>query len=203
MGSTETVEAPETDAPVAEAPETKAESTTPEKPVDKGESLLSKKEEVKVEKVVPEKYDFKGPEGMEIDTKFIESATPILKELKLSQDEAGKLFGLMVEKTKADNARYQEIVDGWKTETIKELGADYQQKLAVTSKFIDKFGGKRADEVRQILNDSGLGSHPAIVALFIEAGKHFGNDSFPTGATKNQPTSEEAIARRMFPNTKY
>lgn len=179
--------------------------STEAKPVEKVDSLLSQKPEVpkEAEKIVPEKYEFKAPEGMELDADLLESANPILKELKLSQDEAGKLFGLMVKKTEMDNQRYQKIVDGWKDQTIKDLGSDYQTKLAVTAKFIDKFGGSKADEIRQVLKDTGLGNHPAIVQLFIEAGKHFSNDSFVTGATKNQPTSDEAIARKLFPNTKY
>jgi hypothetical protein len=178
-------------------------TTTEEKPED-GESLLGKKiEEVKSEKVVPEKYEFTAPEGMEIDTAFLEVATPILKELKLDQTEAEKLFGLMVKKTEADVKRYNDTVDGWKQKTIKELGTDYQTKLALTSRFIDKFAGKRGDEVRQILNDTGVGSHPAVVHLFMEAGKFFSEDTLATGVNKNTPNDPERIARKMFPNTKF
>ena len=168
------------------------------------ESLLGKEgEKETVERVVPEKYEFEAPEGMELDTQFLEQSTPILKELGLDQEQANKLFDLMVKKTESDSKRYMEVVDGWKNDTIKELGSDYQAKLAQTSKFIDKFGGKKADDIRQVLNDTGVGSHPAIVHLFLEASKHFGSDSFVTGENKSQPTDTEAAARKMFPNTKY
>jgi hypothetical protein len=207
MSETETVETPVAPAETA-APETSEKPETPTAPEtpkgDDSESLLGKKgEEVKVEKVVPEKYEFTAPEGMEIDTTFLEVATPILKELKLDQTEAKKLFDLMIKKTEADVKRYNDTVDGWKQKTIKELGTDYQTKLVLTSRFIDKFAGKRGDEVRQILNDTGVGSHPAVVHLFMEAGKFFSEDTLATGVNKNTPNDPERIARKMFPNTKF
>lgn len=193
--------------------ETKPAETQAKEPKETDDSLLGEKgkegdegkkeTETPQEKVVPEKYEFKAPEGMELDEGFLEEATPVLKELKLGQDEAGKLFDLMVKKTQADAQRWTETVDGWKENTIKELGEDYQEKLSVTSQFIDKFAGKRSDEVRQILNDTGVGSHPAVVHLFIEAGKFFGSDNLATGDNKNQPSDPERLAQKMFPNTKY
>jgi len=204
------VEVPVTKMTVAPVttPESTATPTTEvakeTKPKDDGDSLLGKKPEVQaVQKVVPEKYEFKLPEGMQMDTELFDKATPLLKELKLDQAEAGKLFELIVQKEQANVDRWNKTVEGWKQQTTKELGDKAETELAFTSKFIDRFGGKRADAVRQILNDSGLGSHPDIVHLFREAGKFFSEDSLTTGVNKNIPNDPERQARRMFPNTKF
>lgn len=181
----------------------------PSKPkADDGDSLLGKKDpEQKAEpeptKVVPEKYEFKVPEGMQMDEGLLEKATPVLKELGLDQNEAGKLFNLMVEREQANVERWNKQIDTWKQETMKELGENAEAELANTSKFIDKFGGKRADAIRTVLNDTGLGSHPDIVHLFREAGKFHSEDTLAMGSNKNQPSDPENQARKMFPNTKY
>src|SRR6185437_10360924 len=39
----------------------------------------------------PESYDFKAPEGKELNSKFLDRATPVFKELGLSQANAQKL----------------------------------------------------------------------------------------------------------------
>lgn len=167
-----------------------------------GKSLLGEKpKEATVEKVVPEKYEIKMPEGRELDADLLGKFTPILKELKLTNDEAQKLAGLLVEDQIAKEKAYQGITEGWKKDTIKILGNDYQAQLAIASKFIDKFGN---DEVRKVLDDTGLGNHPEIVQLFIKAGKHFGNDNFVTGEPKQNAINDpERQARKLFNNTKY
>jgi hypothetical protein len=194
---TETTETQETNTSQEGAEQTKATD---------GESLLGKKNdqegETKSEGVeLPEAYEFNMPEGRELDKGMVDRFTPVLKELKIGQDGAQKLASLLVEDQIAKEKAYAEITEGWKQETIKTLGTDYQSKLASASKFIDKFG---SDEVRKVLNDTGLGNHPQIVQMFINAGKHFGNDSFVAGTTKkNAVTDPEREARKMFPNTKF
>ena len=43
----------------------------------------------------PEKYeDFKLPEGMEVNTDLLDKATPVFKELNLTQDQAQKMVDL-------------------------------------------------------------------------------------------------------------
>ena len=47
--------------------------------------------------VVPDKYEFKAPEGYEVDQKFLDDATPVLKELGLTQEQANKLFDIQAD----------------------------------------------------------------------------------------------------------
>jgi hypothetical protein len=164
-------------------------------------SLLGQKSEEEVpENVIPETYEFKLPEGRELDNGLVEKFTPVLKELKIGQEGAQKLAELLVADQAAKEQTYREITEGWKQDTIKELGSDYQAKLGVAAKFIDRFGN---DQVRQVLNDTGLGNHPEVVKMFINAGKHFSDDTVPTGTRQTNLSDPERLARKMFPNTKY
>ena len=61
-------------------------------------SLLGKQGEPEPETVeVPEKYEFNMPEGRELDSEMVEKFTPVLKDLKISQEGAQKLAELLVE----------------------------------------------------------------------------------------------------------
>lgn len=165
------------------------------------ESLLGAKTEEKTREVeIPESYEFQLPEGREIDKEMVEKFTPVLKELKIGQEGANKLANLLVADQVAKEQAYQKITEGWKEETIKQLGTDHQSQLALAAKFIDKFGN---DQVRQVLNDTGLGNHPQVVAMFIKAGKHFGNDTFATGTNTKTISDPEKQARKLFNNTDY
>ena len=59
--------------------------TTPEPKVE------PKADDKPIAPTVPEKYDFKAPEGQSLDAALVERATPIFKELGLTQDAAQKL----------------------------------------------------------------------------------------------------------------
>ena len=63
---------------------------------------------------------------------------------------------------------------------------------AIAAKAIDKFCGP---EVRQILEQSGLGNHPALVRAFVRIGKTISEDSISGAAAggKGEPSKEEVL----------
>lgn len=161
-------------------------------------------------KVIPEKYEFKVPEGMTLDTAAVEKFSPVFKELGLDQKGAQKLVdayvpylqeqikGQLEAQQQAANKVFNDMKTEWKNETIKELGADHAKELAVAAKFIDRFG---TPKLREVLNETGLGNHPEIVRAFIKAGKAISEDSFADSNIRKQDNSDEAKAKRLFPNT--
>lgn len=159
-------------------------------------------------KVIPEKYEIKAPEGMTVDAKMLEAITPIFKELGISQEGAQKLADVyapyinqMVEAQRTQAvADFGKMIGEWKDQTTKELGANGQAELAHAAKFIDKFGGQ---ELRQVLNETGLGNHIAVVKAFIAAGKAIANDSFPDSSSKGKTLDTvEQKAEALFPTSK-
>lgn len=185
-----------------------AEST----PVTEDDTILGKGEEeasgegtTKV--VVPEKYEFKLPEGVELDASAMEAVSPVFKELGISNDGAQKLVDVymsqvtsLLEKQKEDAIKsFSDIKNEWKAETIKELGPESDKELAFAAKFINKFGG---NELRSVLNDSGLGNNVHVVKAFIKAGKAFSSDSFPDSTTKKVALTDSERAKALFPTMK-
>ena len=174
------------------------------------ESTETKTEAESEKKVVPEKYELKAPEGMTVDQGMLDKLTPVFQKHGLTQEAVQEIadaysptIKAMVESQveatrKTALAEYNNITEGWKNETMKELGADADKQLAFAAKAINKFGGQK---LREALNDSGFGNHPEMARLLINVGKSISEDSFAepnkqsTGSTSfyDHPTSKATL----------
>jgi len=198
----------EADATVAE--ETEVEDTAEDtllggKETDETEEESEESTETKKE-VTPEKYEYKLPEGMELDTSLAEKVDPLFKEIGLSQEQAQKLVDVYApyikEQSEAANKQqlegYKQTVEGWKAETLKELGTESEAKLAKVSKVIDKFG---TPKLREVLNDTGLGNHPELVRAFLKLGEVISEDSF-ANPSQQKNTSGVRDPKKIYTSMK-
>ena len=141
---------------------------------------------------VPEKYEFKSPEGVNLDPAMLEKATPIFKELGLSQEAAQKLVDFQaMQQTEAAKA-FSEQLGKWQAEVKampeanKVLG---DAKLALN---------KLADPATQdLIGSSWMGSHPGIIKLLASAGKLLREDPLHEGRADG-PTATADPAQAMF-----
>lgn len=149
---------------------------------------------------VPEKYDFKMPEGMTLDTRLAEMVTPIFKEFKLSQEQAQKLATVqaqyIAEQEKAQAEAFTKFCDDSKVETIKALGANYQQELAFVAKVRDRF---LSDETKEMLNKSGMSNNKALIMDLIKIGRLISESTIVEGK-REIPGGAKGIAELMYPN---
>jgi hypothetical protein len=77
----------------------------------------------------------------------------------------------------------------------KDIGGDkLDENLGIARKALDHFG---TPELKDVLNASGLGNHPAVIKAFVKAGKAISEDTFVTGAAKGSDTDP---AKKLFPN---
>lgn len=149
------------------------------------------------EPVVPESYDLKMPEGVQLDSAAAEEFTTIAKELKLDQAAAQKLADVGAKMAQRQAEAHAQLVDSW-TEQVKadkEIGGDkLDENLGIARKAIETFG---SPELKSLLNSTGLGNHPEFVKLAFKVGKAISEDRFVTGAPKG---SETDMAKKMFPS---
>lgn len=189
----------------AEDKENKRLLETPEKDLNdadkaKRTALIEKNKAADAAKGVPEKYDFKAPEGFTLNQGLIDKFTPLAKELGLSQEKAQKLvdFQAEIQKTSiaAQAETFKTFVEGLKAETIKELGANYKQELSFAAKARDRFA---SPELIEKLNESGLANDKDMVKLFITIGKAVSEDKPPEGGSgaAGGPKKPEEI---LFPS---
>lgn len=150
--------------------------------------------------VVPEKYEFKAPEGREFDAQVLEQFSEVAKELKLSQEGAqkviDKLSSAIAEK---QISTMQSAKDEWvkAVNADKEIGGDkLNENLSVAKKALETFG---SPELRTLLNDSGLGNHPEMIRAFFKAGQAISEDRMVSGGIGG-PGGARDPAKSLYPN---
>lgn len=146
---------------------------------------------------VPEAYELKMPDGVALDQEAATEFTAIAKELKLDQATAQKFadVGAKMAQRQADN--HAKLVESWteSVKTDKEIGGDkLAENLGIARKALDTFG---TPELKDVLNATGFGNHPAVIKAFYKIGQAISEDRFVTGGARGPETD---MAKRMFPS---
>ncbi|HEM8138389.1 TPA: peptidase [Providencia rettgeri] len=188
----------ETTAVKTETSTTGDQTTTTSTETDKANDTPSTKQEEVDKKpvsVAPEKYEFTAGEGQELDKEAVAAFEPIARELGLSNEQAQKIvdvYGstIMPQIMKQQNEAWQQQTVEW-AETIKadkELGS--VESIGNAQKAMDQFG---TPELKQYLNDSGLGNHPELFRIFSKIGKAMSEDGFVGGSGENARSSADIL----------
>ena len=150
------------------------------------------------EQAVPEAYDLKMPEGVELDQAAAAEFTAIAKELKLDQAAAQKLADVGAKMVQRQVEAHAKLVESWaeQVKTDNEIGGDkLAENLGVARKALEAFG---TPELRDVLNATGLGNHPEVIRAFYKVGKAISEDRFVGGAPKGGTADDPA--KKLFPN---
>lgn len=147
---------------------------------------------------VPDAYEFKMPEGIELDKSASDEFSAIAKELGLNQDKAQKVADVAAKMVQRQQEAHEATVQSWieAVKTDKEIGGEkLNENLSIARKTIETFG---TPELKDILNATGLGNHPEIVKMALKIGKQISEDGFVRGAN-SKPTSDDP-AKKLFPS---
>jgi hypothetical protein len=168
----------------------------------------------------PEAYELKlttkDAEGkgveVEMDKALVDEATPVFKEIGLSNENANKLLPLV---GKVQERVLQQQADDFATtradwakqaqEDPEIGGKNWNATKNLAAKALDHFGapseikevdGKKVETnpFRVLLNQSGLGEHPDMIRVFANVGKALSEDgTFPRGEGSQVKKSREEI----------
>lgn len=143
----------------------------------------------------PEKYEFKTAEGQELDAEAVKAFEPIAKELSLSNEQAQKLvdvYGskIMPKLVEQQAAQWQQQIEQWaeQVKADKDLGTD--ASIGAAQKAMDKFG---SPDLKQYLNETGLGNHPELVRIFANIGKAMSEDGLVTGNSGGAKSAADVL----------
>lgn len=154
----------------------------------------------------PESYEFTPPEGTNLDPGVIDAFSEIAKELDLSQAAAEKVLNKMAPVlAERSVAQIQAAQQQWIEASTKdkEFGGDkLQENLSVAKKAMDAFA---TPELRQLLNESGLGNHPEVIRMMYRAGKAISEDGYVgpsqgAGSVKGTPKDFNGFANALYSN---
>ena len=176
-------------------------------------SLLSKEAEAPpARQGAPEKYDFKAPEGFDLDEASINEVTPVFKNLKLSNDEAQSLVDLYA---KVSKEAAEAPVKFWKETQQKwldEVRADPEigDKIELVKTTVNKalatyLSPTEVANFRHAMNYTGAGNNPTFIRVLykltsqlVEGGEVRGGG--PVEVRAPNAASRPSAAEAMFPN---
>jgi hypothetical protein len=144
---------------------------------------------------------FTLPEGSTADPELQESFTALAKKLGLNQKGAQELVNY---KTEID----KQAVKAWGDHltVLKNVakadpeigGANYDKAIGLGRQVISNFGGTPAQqaELRKVMNNYGVGAHPAMIRFFRNVGLATGET--PTGGNGGSGGSVEKPLHELF-----
>ena len=141
---------------------------------------------IAAEPPAPPSYgEFKLPEGVTVDADSLRPATELFAETGLNQDQAQKFIDLaMARETAAAHKSVQAFVD-LQNQWVSEIKADpdiggdrLKSSLASANRAIDRLD---VPGLREALNFTGAGNHPAVVKAFVRLGQMIAEDRFRPG----------------------
>lgn len=201
QATTETGKQAEQTATSQAATTTQADTTTDKKPT--------------TTPVVPDRYDFKVPDGATLDPKLVETVSPIFKELGLTAEQGQRLFDLHTQLNADAKTALETTMTTMRTEWREQVNkdtslSDGKGDLSPAAKkdisnAITALGPAAAD-FKAAMDLTGAGDHHAVVSALRTIGKLLGegtavrgNGASPLGQAG--PNSRPAsAAAALFPN---
>jgi len=129
-----------------------------------------------------EGYKFDTPEGLhkniQLTPELENGFKDVALKLGLTNEQAAglrmyQLDSLTSQINTSEKAREDSLLNA-ETELRKEYGAKYDGMVGTASKVVDKFGGQ---DVKNILNETGLGNNPAVIKMMAEIGSKLSEDT--------------------------
>lgn len=162
------------------------------------------KDDAKPTPKAPEQYEeFTAPEGVALDPALSGDLKTLAKDLDLTQEQAQKVADLGARQAQALVAKQTEALTAAATEWEAQARADteyggdaFEENLGVAKKAVDAFA---TPELKKLLNETRLGSHPEMIRFMVRAGKAISEDRFVGGRPAAGKRSAED---RLYANTK-
>lgn len=159
--------------------------------------------------VVPEKYEFKAPEGMELDPELTDEFSKVAKELELSQEKAQKLadFGPKILQKAAEKQvqQWTEIREGWVNDlkADKEFGGPKLNETVERAKrALNKFDGGDGKLLKLLSapnkGGTGFGDNDALIKFLARVDKATSEDSAIDGGDSGK--DNRSAADVLYPN---
>lgn len=172
--------------------------TTPEAPTTPAEKPAPP--------VVPDKYDFK-----DADPTVVEKATPIFKELGLSQDAAQKLVDFYNARAAETSKLVTDMRSDWRTQT------NALPEVATNPRAVEDMGRAKATifendpkglaAFNEAMDLTGAGDHPAVVKAMLRFAARVNEGTHVSGAgpsSEGQASPNKAarpsVAQSLYPN---
>ena len=153
------------------------------------------------------KYELKIPENSILDAAVVEQVSLFAKENKLSNEQAQAILerenSAAQAGLEAEHSKMKERVESFKAKCLEdskadpEIGGDkFKETALLANDALDKlFPG---DEIRKIMDDSGLGNHPTVLKGFAKIGRMLQDPKIHQPGTA--PAPKTSMTSRLYDN---
>jgi hypothetical protein len=162
----------------------------------------------------PDTYTFTPPEGQTYDKTLLDAATPIFKELGLSQAQADKLVEVQAKWARSQADLAIETVKAQREKWVAEVmrDPDLGPKLEAIKTDIGRAFAAINDPAleqsfKDAMNLTGAGDNPAFIKTFHKFAQKFiegkpvsGTGASPNGQTPTGQVQRPSAAQAMYPN---
>ena len=124
------------------------------------------------------------------------ATTALLVSLPVAANQFDQLYQIEQQTKQAE--AFAQTQQQWRNEVVndKEIGGQaLAENLGYAAKVLDTF----APDLRGVLDETGLGNHPAFVKAFVKIGKAISEDRLVGGAQQT-PGAAQDPAAKLFPN---
>jgi hypothetical protein len=139
-----------------------------------------------------DKYELKRPavpEGVPYDEGLEKNFKAWAHEAGLHPRQAQRLLDRFTAAQAENLTTYRKGMETGIAELKKEWGANFDKNAALAVKAVNELGG---DEIKGLLDSTGLGNHPALVKFFANLGAQLGEDTIVLG---DGPTTQDEGSR--------
>lgn len=151
----------------------------------------------------PDTYaDFVMPEGVPVDSVALEQATPLFKEMGLTQEQAQKLVDVYAKQVQASSQSqvdaFNQLMNDWQEQARndKEFGGDkFEENIKVAQAAVAKFG---TPGLKQLLEEHGVGNHPEVIRFMVKVGRLTAEDV--PGSTQATGARPQDRVNLLYPN---
>lgn len=130
--------------------------------------------------------EFTLPEGVVLAAEPMKEFKTLAQELGLPKDSAQKLLDLQGKVELARAAEQQKTMktlqQQWRAAAEAEYGARMPEVLSAAAKAMDTYGGA---ELRDALEEMGIGNHPVLIRAFAKIGQTIGEDKLVSSKTQS------------------
>ncbi len=145
-------------------------------------------------------YKLTMPDGVPLDQELMGKAAPVFREMGLSNDQASRLVPLVSEVQQRVVMALGDDFTALKTDWAKAAksdpqlgGARWSETMRLADTAMTAGGAPKGSEFRELLDESGLGNHPAFIRVFRALGEHLARGASVRGGK----LSREQI---LYPN---
>lgn len=145
----------------------------------------------------PDKYEFKRPEvpeNVKYDEELETAFRGMAHKAGLSTRQAQAVLEQFTTFSQERLGNFTKQMETGVGELKKEWGAKFDANVGAAARTVKELGG---DEIVALLNETGLGNHPAMIKFFAKLGEATSEDSLIIGDNANVQETRDAILLKI------